>query len=195
MVGLLGPIIMVISRFIFIKETDSFWEDLMFFPMIIEFPLSIVIYFTLKEMKKYQMMKVSGTIESRSFKEDIGSIFKTDNRKPYTFLLVIVFLRGISRIYISLFEKYMSDVGILIQNHITIVFLLVIFAVIIAYAINDFLADRIGRKPLLYLWSAIAPITVLIWEFGAHDTENAFYCALLGYSLTYISTCVCYWNY
>ncbi|MFX1325433.1 MAG: MFS transporter, partial [Promethearchaeota archaeon] len=64
----------------------------------------------------------------------------------------------------------------------------VIFAVIIAYAINGFLADRIGRKPLLYLWSFIAPISVLIWVFGAHSANNAFYIVLLGYSLTHIST-------
>ncbi|MHA2182770.1 MAG: MFS transporter [Promethearchaeota archaeon] len=188
MAGLLGPIIMVISRFIFIKETGSFWQGMTFFPMIIGFPLCIVIYFTLKETKKYQMMKEKGTTEPRSFKEDIASIFKTESRKPYAFLLLIVFLRGISGIYVGLFEKYMSDVGTLSQGQITIVFLLVIFAVIIAYAINGFLADRVGRKPLLYLWSFLAPISVLIWVFGAHSTENAFYIVLLGYSLTHIST-------
>ncbi|MHA1986579.1 MAG: MFS transporter [Promethearchaeota archaeon] len=188
MAGLLGPIIMVISRFIFIKETGSFWQGMTIFPIIIGLPLCVIIFFTLKETKKYQMMKESGTIESRSFKEDIGSIFKTESRKPYTFLLLIVFLRGISGIYMGLFEKYMSDVGTLTQNQITMVFFLVIFAVIIAYAINGFLADRIGRKPLLYLWSAIAPISVLIWVFGAHSIEGAFYIVLLGYSLTHIST-------
>jgi len=188
MAGLLGPIIMVISRFIFIKETGSFWQGMTFFPMIIGFPLCIIIYFTLKETKRFDMMKESGSIKSRSFKEDIGSIFKTESRKPYMFLLLIVFLRGISGIYLGLFEKYMSDVGTLTQDQVTMVFFLVIFAVIIAYTINGFLADRIGRKPLLYLWSFIAPISVLIWVFGAHNTENAFYIVLLGYSLTHIST-------
>lgn len=188
MAGLLGPIIMVISRFIFIKETGSFWQGMTFFPMIIGFPLCIIIYFTLKETKRFEMMKESSSIESRSFKEDIGSIFKTESRKPYTFLLIIVFLRGVSGIYLGLFEKYMSDVGTLTQDQVTMVFFLVIFAVMIAYSINGFLADRIGRKPLLYLWSFIAPISVLIWVFGAHNTENAFYIVLLGYSLTHIST-------
>jgi len=156
--------------------------------MIIGFPLCIIIYFTLKETKRFEMMKESSSIESRSFKEDIGSIFKTESRKPYTFLLIIVFLRGVSGIYLGLFEKYMSDVGTLTQDQVTMVFFLVIFAVMIAYSINGFLADRIGRKPLLYLWSFIAPISVLIWVFGAHNTENAFYIVLLGYSLTHIST-------
>ena len=59
MAGLLGPIIMVISRFIFIKETGSFWQGMTFFPMIIGFPLCIIIYFTLKETKRFEMMKES----------------------------------------------------------------------------------------------------------------------------------------
>lgn len=188
MVGLLGPIIMVISRFIFISETNPFWRGMTFFPMIIGIPLCFIIYFTLKETSRYRIMKEKGPVLSRSFKNDIISIFKTDNRKPYAFLLMIVFLRGISGIYLGLFEKYMSDVGTLTQDQVTIIFFLVIFAVIIAYAINGFLADRIGRKPLLYLWSFIAPISVLIWVFGAHSVNNAFYIVLLGYSLTHIST-------
>lgn len=188
MAGLLGPIFMVVSRFMFISETESYWQGMTFFPMIIGFPLCVVIYFTLKETSKYRQMKESGTIESRSFKEDVLSIFKTESRKPYTFLLLIVFLRGISGIYVGLFEKYMSDVGTLTQDQVTMVFFLVIFAVIIAYTINGTLADRIGRKPLLYLWSFLAPISVLIWVFGAHNSNNAFYIVLLGYSLTHIST-------
>ncbi|MFW9866243.1 MAG: MFS transporter, partial [Candidatus Thorarchaeota archaeon] len=188
MVGLLGPIIMVIARFIFITETNPFWRGMTFFPMIIGIPLSIIIFFSLKETKRYEQMKESGSFEKRSFREDVTSIFKTENRRPYLYLLLIVFIRGISGIYIGLFEKYMSNLGTLTQDQITIVFLLVIFAVIIAYAVNGFLADRIGRKPLLYLWSFLAPISVLIWVLGAHSTENAFSLVLFGYSLTHIST-------
>ena len=55
-------------------------------------------------------------MESRSFKEDLSAIFKTENRKPYKILLVIVFLRGMSGIYIGLFEKYISNVGTISQG-------------------------------------------------------------------------------
>lgn len=190
MVGLVGAITMVIFRFIFIKGSDPFWRGMTFFPMIFGFLLCIIIFLTLKEPSQYRMMKESGSFESRSFKEDIKSIFKIENRKPYLFLLLIVFLRGGSSIYLGLFEKYISDVGTLTQDQVTSIFFLTIFTVLIAYGLNGFLADRIGRKPLLYLWFSLAPISVLIWVFGAHNTANAFTIVMIGYALSHIA----YWG-
>ncbi|MFX1468456.1 MAG: MFS transporter, partial [Promethearchaeota archaeon] len=190
MVGLVGAISMVICRLIFIKEVNPFWRGMTLFPMIIGFPLSLIILSTLKETSRYQLMKESGIREQRSFKEDLSSIFKTENRKPYLFLLVIVFFRGGSSIYLSLFEKYINDVGTLTQNQVTMIFLLTVFTVLIAYALNGFLADRIGRKPLLYLWCALAPISVLLWVFGAYNTENAFPIVMVGYAMSHIA----YWG-
>ena len=187
MAGLIGPVFMVILRLIFIRGADPFWQGMTLFPILLGFPLCFIIYKNLKETKKYLEMKESGTIQSRSFKEDLSAIFKTENRKPYIFLLVIVFIRGMSGIYLNLFEKYIYNVGTITQDQVTIIFLLVIFAVFIAYAINGLLADRIGRKPLLYLWSFISPISVILWVFGAYHPTSAFLIVLLGYSLSHIS--------
>jgi len=192
MAGLLGPIFMVILRVIFISDIDPFWQGMTFFPIVLGFPLCVIIYFTLKETKKYQEMKESGINESRSFKEDLTAIFKTENRKPYIILLVIVFFRGMSGMYIGLFEKYIDNVRIggertISQDGVTIIFLMTIFAVFIAYAINGFLADKIGRKPLLYLWSFLSPISVIIWVFGAYHPSSAFLIVLVGYAMSHIS--------
>lgn len=189
MVGLVGAISMVICRLIFIREEDSFWRGMTLFPMIIGFPLCILIFLTLKETSRYQLMKESGIRDQRSFKDDLSAIFKTENRKPYLFLLLIVFLRGGSSIYLTLFEKYIDDVGTLNQDQVTSIFFLTVFTVLISYGLNGF-ADRIGRKPLLYLWFALAPISVLIWVFGAHNTENAYLIVLIGYALSHIA----YWG-
>ena len=190
MVGLVGAIVMVICRLIFITETDPFWRGMTFFPMIVGIPLCLVIFLRLKETSQFQLMKESGIQEKRSFKEDIASIFKTENRKSYIFLLVIVFLRGGSSIYLSLFEKYINDVGALTQAQVTLIFFLTVFTVLIAYAMNGFLADRIGRKPLLYLWSCLSPISVVIWVLGVFNTENAFGIVMFGYALSHIA----YWG-
>ncbi len=182
-VGLIGAFVMVITRFVFITETSPNWRGMTFFPMLLGFPLAILIYFTLKETSKYEQMKKDSGIPKRNFKEDLISIFKTENKKPYIMLLVIAFIRGTSGIYMVLFEKYMSNY--LPQTQISIVFLLTVFMVIVAYLINGLLADRIGRRPLLYLWSALAPISVLIWVFAG--PQGSFPLVLLGYSLSHIA--------
>jgi len=190
MVGLVGAMSMVICRLIFITETDPFWRGMTFFPIFLGIPLCILIFLTFNETSRYRLMKESGECISRSFKEDIKAIFKTENRKSYIFLLVIVFIRGGSSIYLTLFEKYIDDVGTLNQDQVTSIFFLTVFTVLIAYALNGFLADRIGRKPLLYLWSALAPISVILWVFGAYNTENAYAIVMFGYALSHIS----YWG-
>ena len=101
MVGLVGAITMVIFRLMFITETGSFWRGMTLFPMIFGLLLCLIIFLTLKEPLKYRLMKESGSIESRSFKEDVKSIFKIENRKPYLFLLLIVFFTGR---FINIFE-------------------------------------------------------------------------------------------
>jgi MFS family permease len=187
MVGLVGAIIMVIFRLIFITETYPFWRGMTLFPMIFGFLLCMIIFLTLKEPSKFRLMKESGAYESRSFKEDVKSIFKIENRKPYLFLLLIVFLRGGSSIYLNLFEKYIHNVGTLTQDQVTSIFFLTIFTVLIAYG---FLADRIGRKPLLYLWFSLAPVSVIIWVIGARNTENAYGIVMCGYAMSHIA----YWG-
>ncbi|MFX0011294.1 MAG: MFS transporter [Candidatus Hermodarchaeota archaeon] len=182
-VGLVGAFVMVITRLFFITETNPNWRAMTIFPMLLGFPLTFLIYFTLKETSKYEQMKQELGVPKRNFKEDLISIFKTENKKPYLMLLVIAFVRGTSGIYILLFEKYISQ--FLPQNQITLIFFATVFMVIIAYLINGLLADRIGRKPLLYLWSALAPISVLIWVFAG--PQGSFMLVLLGYSLSHIS--------
>ncbi len=142
-----------------LNSFTNFWRGMAIFPMVLGFLLCIAIFFSLKEPKQYQEMKESGSFESRSFKEDIKSIFQIENRKPYMYLLLAVFIRGISSIYIGLFEKYIDSVGTLNQQQVTSIILLRIFMVIIAYGANGLLADRIGRKPLLYIWSAYKKLT------------------------------------
>ena len=191
MIGLTGPIIMTISRSIFITETVSNWRGMTLFPMFLGFPLTLLILLTLKESSKYQLIKEGTTqVEKRSFVKDMTSIFKIENRKPYTALLFVAFIGGGSSIYMLLFEKYIADVGTLTQSQVTIIFLLTVFMVLIAYSVNGFLADRIGRTALFYLWSGIAPISVILWVIGAVTFQNPFLIVLLGYSLSHIS----YWG-
>ena len=190
--GLIGAFTMVILRSIFITDTVSNWRAMYLFPIIFGFPLCIIILLTLKETSKYELLREQGTIkekESKSFKKDIKELFQTENRKPYIAMLIMSAIYGGTALYIGLFEKYVSDLGTLSQSQITLIFLLTVFAVIIAYVSNGILADRIGRKPMLYIWSLLLPISVITWVIGAQQ-PNPFFFVLLGYSITHI----CFWG-
>jgi len=190
MVGLLGAIIMVICRFIFIPDVNPYWRGMTLFPIILGIPLFFVIYFTLKESSKFRLMKENREQKSRTFIGDIKSIFQIDDSKPYIIILIISFLFGFSNLFIGLFEKYINDIGTISDTLVTIIFFLTIFTVMIAYLINGLLADRIGRKPLLYLWSLLLPFSVVVWVLGANSSQNAFLIVFFGYALSHIS----YWG-
>ncbi len=187
MAGLIGAIIMVICRFIFITDVSPNWRGMTLFPIILGIPLFFVIYFTLKESSKFQLMKENKEQKSRTFIGDIKSLFQIDDCKPFITMLIISFLFGFSNLFIGLFEKYIADIGTISQTLVSIIFFLTIFTVMIAYLINGFLADRIGRKPLLYLWTCLLPISVIIWVFGAISPQSAFLIVFMGYALSHIS--------
>ena len=190
MAGLIGAIIMVICRFIFITDVNPNWRGMTLFPIILGIPLSILIYFTLKESSKFQLIKENKEKKSRNFIGDIKSLFQIDDYKPYIIILIISFLFGFSNLFIGLFEKYINDIGTISDTLVTIIFFLTIFTVMIAYLINGLLADRIGRKPLLYLWSLLLPFSVVVWVLGANSSQNAFLIVFFGYALSHIS----YWG-
>lgn len=187
MAGLIGAIMMVICRFTFITEVNPNWRGMTLFPIILGIPLSLVVYFSLKESSKFQLMKENREQKTRTFIGDIKSLFQIDDRKPFIIILVISFLFGFSNLFIGLFEKYIADTGTISQTLVTIIFFLTIFTVMIAYLINGLLADRIGRKPLLYLWSFLLPISVIIWVFGAMNSQSAFLIVFMGYALSHIA--------
>ncbi|MBY9003932.1 MAG: MFS transporter [Candidatus Lokiarchaeota archaeon] len=189
LVGLAGPVMMVISRFIFATGGNAFWRGIAIIPITLGFIITLVVMLTLKETSKYEDMKSSGEFSSRTFFEDLKSIFHTDEKKSYIIMLIISFLFGFSNLFITLFEKYIYDVGTINQTLVTYLFLLTIFTVMAAYLINGLLADRIGRKPLLYLWSCLLPISVLIWVIGALQPNAVLY-VFIGYPLSHVS----YWG-
>ncbi len=136
------------------------------------------------------MKEDQSKIKKRSFKEDIKAIFQTENRKTYFALSLMTFVFGAATIWRNLFEKYITDIGNITQAQITIIFLWTVFAILIAYLINGFLADRIGRKPLMYIWSGLMPVGTFIWVIGANDPQNAFIIVQIGFALMHL----CFWG-
>jgi len=188
MAGLIGAVMMVMFRFFFITETNPFWRGMFFFPLVLGLIVGILILTTLKESSKYLEIKDKPDIKSRKFTQDIGSVFKIETKKPFKFMLIVSFLFGASGIYLTLFAKFLGDLTspTFTEDRISIIMLATVFMVIIAYAVNGLLADRVGRKPLLYLWALLLPTTVITWVIGA-EILDSFIIVLLGYSLTHVA--------
>ena len=187
-VGLIGSILMVTSRILFVSEAKPFWRGMTFVPMILGFSLTPIILTKLKESSRF--LEIKDDLKKRSLIKDVKALFKVENKKSFKVILIMSFCYGFSGVFMGLFEKYIADIKALPQFSVSIIFLLTTFMVIIAYIVNGFLGDRIGRKPLLYLWAALLPLSVTLWTIGATIPENTFIIVLFSYSLTHIS----YWG-
>jgi len=182
--GLGASIFAVIMRFIFITDTSSNWRVLFIIPSIMGIALCIIILLTLKETEKYEIMKEDPSkIEKSSFREDVKALFQIENRKPFITMLLITFIFGLATLWKGLGEKFLFDAGTLTQSQISIALMLTVPAVLIAYGSNGFLADKIGRKPLLFLWTCVVPIGTIILVIGINDPNNAFFFTIIGIAL------------
>jgi MFS family permease len=191
MAGLTGPVIMIIFRSIFLTETSpsSNWRYMMLPPIIVGFPLCAVIAFTLRETKKYREVldtKDLQEVRAMSLVVDLKKCFQVEARKSYIALIVCGLLKGIAGMYFGLCEQYIEDESTLAQNQINTIFLWTAFGVFIAYLINGLLADKIGRKPLIYIWCGLYPIGIIIVVVGVNAQQYSYPLIMLGFALAII---------
>ncbi|MCP4760798.1 MAG: MFS transporter [archaeon] len=185
--GIIGPVAMVLMRAIFITDLNPNWRAMTLFQLILGIPLFFIVLFKVKETSKYKMMKENNIkIEKRPIKEDFKAFSRMNERRSFIAILIICFISGISLTWPLMFEKYVSDAGTLSQDQITLLFLFAAFFGMVAYIVNGLLADRIGRKPLFFLWAILTPISIWTWVFGALNAEYAFVLVLIGFLVSHI---------
>ena len=157
------------------------WRVMTYFAIILGLPLSIIIFFTFKETSKYLEIKENKTMvrkRRKIFKENIKTIFKSTRRKEFLIILIISLIIGLNNLFILVGEDFLSD-SFTTEDVDTIVWVMGI-ASIIGYLITGLLADRIGRKPLCYLYSIMFPVSILIIILGVNLTEGALIMVMLG---------------
>ncbi|MFX0037888.1 MAG: MFS transporter [Promethearchaeota archaeon] len=164
------------------------WRVMTYFAILLGIPLSIIIFFTFRETSKYLEIKENKPIvkeRRKIFKQNLQTIFKSTRRKEFLIILIISLIIGLNNLFILVGEDFLSD-SFTTEDVDTIVWIMGI-ASIIGYLITGLLADRIGRKPLCYLYSIIFPISMLIIVLGVNLTEGALIIVMLGAGLANLS--------
>ncbi|MHA1804181.1 MAG: MFS transporter [Promethearchaeota archaeon] len=192
--GVLGPILMPIFRSIFITETSPVgsWRGMTYFPTFLGIPLALIILFTIKETSKYEEIKRgnvprSSMENSSLLKVNLKYLFTSSRKEEYLAILVMSFLTGLNFIFLQLAESFAASYTTLSESLINIVIYIVAISVIIAYLLTGILADKFGRKPLLYLFSLLMPIGAILLYLGGQMTSNNFIIVVLGIVCGYVA--------
>ncbi len=160
------------------------WRVMTYFAVILGIPLSVIIFFTFNETSKYLEIKENEPLiaERRNiFKNNLQTIFKSTRRKEFLIILIISLIIGLNNLFILVGEDFLSN-SFTTEDVDTIVWVMGI-ASIIGYLITGLLADKIGRKPLCYLYSIIFPVSILMIILGVNLTEGALIMVMIGAGL------------
>ena len=166
--GIIGVFVSSILRGVFITETSPVgaWRGLSWFAVLLGIPLAIIVILTFKETSTYLERKESRGEEVKpAFKENVSSLFKSSRRTEYVVILFLALTNGLSYLFCIVSQEYMRTQGGLSENQINTVVLLIVLLVLAGYIFSGITGDKIGRKFLLYVWSTIYPILIIIMVF------------------------------
>jgi MFS family permease len=173
--GVTGAILLPIFRSIYISETVSNWRGMTLFAIFLGIPLSIIILLTLQETSKYQEIKVEKQLVKSSsvgLKTNLKILFSSSRKKEFIILLIISYICGLNYTFIALGENFISNSPNLNQNDVNIIVLVMSLCVIFGYLITGLIADKYGRKILVYLYSFLLPIAIFIIVFGSYSSKE-----------------------
>ena len=152
--GVLGPVLIPIFRTIFITDTYQNWRGMTIFPIVLGIPLGILVLLTIKETCHYEDIKncrdEDGELLTIYFKENVKALFNSPRRKEFNMILLMSFIVGLNYAFITLGENYIATSSNLDQSQINIIIYCIAFSVIAGYISTGILADKLGRKPMLY---------------------------------------------
>ena len=195
--GMIGVILMPVFRSIYITDTSPVgaWRGMTYFSIIFGIPLGILVALTVKETSKFQEIKdhrLATKERTKILKKNLNLIFKSEKkrRSAYIAILVISLIRAVVGVFISLGELYMADSPYLSEGDINIVVYVLGASVIAGFLTTGMLADKIGRKPLFYIFFVMLTIGAIIFIYGAVTPGIALILVCIGMSLINIA----YWG-
>ena len=188
--GLVGAVLLIIFRSIFISEASSYWRGMTFPAIFIGIPLSIIILLTLKETSKFEEMKknkVEKQQSTRSIIQDIKALFSGSNRKGFIAILIAGFIVTFNQVFRSLLEEFLSRSPYFTDDDATMILTIISASVFIGYLLTGIIADKKGRKLLFYVYAILQPISVIFVVIGAYSPIGAIIIVALSAGVAYIS--------
>ena len=189
-ISIVGTLLIPIFRSIFITETSPVgsWRGMTLFPIFLGIPLAIIIFFTIKETSNYQEIKKDKSLRKSIFlKDNIKALFKSDHRKEFIVLLIMSYFTGLNFIMLQLFESFISTSTDLTESHINIIILIVVVSLVVGYITTGIIADKIGRVPLLYIFSILLPVATIFLFIGSNLSANIFIIITLSIALGWVA--------
>ena len=193
--GMIGILLMAVFRSIYITETSPVgaWRGMTYFSIILGIPLGILVVFTIKETSKYQEMKENRPTRGERanlLKKNLKTIFSSDRRMAFITVLILNFIWSLNGIYYSLAELYMAQSPYLKEGDINIVVYILVPSIMGGFLTTGILADKIGRKPLLYFYVVLFFVGATIFLIGAATPGIALILVCIGQCLINIA----YWG-
>ncbi|MFX1315283.1 MAG: MFS transporter [Promethearchaeota archaeon] len=167
------------------------WRGMTYFAIILGVPLSLVILFSFQETSKYLEIKNNKSLlkeRPKIFKENLRTIFKSTRKSEFIVILIISLIIGLNNLFILVGEDFLS--GSFAKDDVDTVVWVMGIASIIGYFITAISADKIGRKPLCYIYSITFPISIMMIVLGVDFSEDALTIVSIGAGLANLS----YWG-
>ncbi|TFG18199.1 MAG: MFS transporter [Promethearchaeota archaeon] len=169
------------------------WRGMTYFAIALGIPLSMVVLFSFKETSKYQEYKTSNRSlnqHNNSFRANLKSIFISKRKSQYIAILIISLIVGLNNLFILVGEDFLTG-SALSKDDVDLIVWIMGLASIVGYLITGIVADKYGRKPLLYLYSILFPTSLFIVVFGINLPEGALIVVAIGAGLANL----CYWGF
>ena len=191
-----GTLSVPVFRSIFITESSPVgsWRGMVYFPFILCVPLAIIIILTVKETSKFEEIKRKSLTENNSIKSEnlrakLEKIFTKDRRAQYLIILFFSFISGVNYIFIVLGEAFLSSIPTLNEGDINIVVMVMALSIFFGYLVTGIIADKFGRKKLMYIYAVLVPFSRLILFLGSllPTRETALLIILIGAGMSNIS--------
>jgi len=178
--GIIGGLLIPVMRGIYITDdpATSNWRGMLYLSVILGFAITLVIIFTIKETTAFQIKQLQLTTKIHdekkklTIKEILRLIFVKERRKGMIGVYAIGVAWIFSSLFVKLIEPYAMTYTPISSSDYNIVLTFTIIGIGLGYPVTGILADKVGRKKMLLLYSLLMPISqilTLIWAMQLQD--------------------------